>query len=283
MTREYIAASVVVITKNEERNIAKCLRSVDHFAEVFVVDSASTDRTQEIASSLGASVIEFHWNGLYPKKKQWCLENLPFNNDWILWVDADEEVYPELADEIQTLISGKPSHAGYYIGYDYVFMGRVLRHGQRVFKLVLHQRGMAKFVPQDDLDAKKAGDQEVHVQPQIDGSVGVLKQRMLHRDHDNLHHYVDRHNWYSDWEAVLRARKLPVNSGEPQPGVRGMLKHSFNALPGKPILVFFYSYVIRAGYLDGNPGLNYALSKAFYYWLIGIKTNEKKRQMRDRS
>jgi glycosyltransferase involved in cell wall biosynthesis len=255
-----ILVSVIIITKNEEHNIAKCLRSVDSFDEVFVVDSMSTDQTRAVAASMGATVVEFQWNGKYPKKKQWSLENLPFRHDWVLWVDADEEVYPELAEEIQSVMASGPDRAGYFVSYDYVFMGRVLKHGQRVYKLVFHDRTKGRFVEQDDLAAKTAGDQEVHVHPKINGPVGILKSRMLHNDHDSLHHYIERHNWYSDWEAVLRARRLPVNSGEPQPGLRGKLKMVFDALPGKPMAVFLYSYVMKAGFLDGRAGLHYALS-----------------------
>lgn len=269
-----IPISVIVITKNEERNIAKCLRSVAAFSEVFVVDSMSSDQTQAIAEGMGAHVVPFQWNGKYPKKKQWSLENLPFQHDWVLWVDADEEVYPKLAEEIRQLMENSPTCAGYFVSYDYVFMGRVLKHGQRVYKLVFHDRTKARFIEQDDLAAKTTGDQEVHVHPRIEGSVGVLRHRMLHNDHDSLHHYMDRHNWYSDWEAVLRARALPVNSGAPQPGVRGKMKRVFDTLPGKPAMVFLYSYVLKAGFLDGLPGLHFALSKAFYYWQIGIKIGE---------
>jgi glycosyltransferase involved in cell wall biosynthesis len=80
------------MTKNEELNIAKCLRSLNDFAEVFVVDSDSTDNTRTIAESMGARVVHFSWNGKYPKKKQWCLDNLSFSHDWVLFVDADEEI-----------------------------------------------------------------------------------------------------------------------------------------------------------------------------------------------
>lgn len=92
-----VPCSVVVMTKNEELNIAKCLTSVSDFAEVFVVDSGSVDRTCEIAKSIGAAVVPFEWNGKYPKKKQWCLENLPFAYEWALYVDADEECGSTLA------------------------------------------------------------------------------------------------------------------------------------------------------------------------------------------
>jgi glycosyltransferase involved in cell wall biosynthesis len=116
-----IPCSVIVLTKNEEQNIRKCLNSVAAFDQVFVVDSSSTDKTCEIAQELGASVVQFNWNGKYPKKKGWSLENLPFRHDWILYVDADEELKPAGALEIARTLeveSRDLRHAGFFVGYD---------------------------------------------------------------------------------------------------------------------------------------------------------------------
>jgi len=87
---------------------------------------------------------------------------------------------------------------------------------------------------------------------------------------------MDRHNTYSDWEAILRGRDLPINSGVSHPGMRGQMRKVFEAIPGKPLAIFGYSYFYKAGFLDGKAGLNFALSKAFYYWQIGVKTAEVK-------
>jgi glycosyltransferase involved in cell wall biosynthesis len=266
-----VPVSVIVMSKDEEANIAKCLRSVEAFAEVFVVDSSSRDRTCEIAADMGAIVVPFRWNGRYPKKKQWCLEELPFRHDWALYVDADEEVTPALASEIGTLLAGAPRHAGHFVGYDYVFLGRVLRHGHRVYKLVLLNRHKARFPERDDLDVANMWEVEGHYQPHIEGSIGVLKQRMLHNDHASLFHYFERHNRYSDWEAALRARGTLLERGEPQPLRRHLLKRLFAALPGQGLVAFLHSYVWKAGFMDGGAGFHYAVARAFYYWQIRIK------------
>ena len=100
-----VPVSVIVMTKNEEANIAKCLRGIRAFDEVFVVDSGSRDRTCAIAADLGATVVPFTWNGRYPKKKQWCLDELPFHHDWVLYVDADEEVPAALSREIAACLA----------------------------------------------------------------------------------------------------------------------------------------------------------------------------------
>src|SRR5688500_10422767 len=103
-----IPVSAIVMTKDEEANIARCLDALAPFDEVFVVDSGSTDRTCEIATAKGAEVVQFEWSGGYPKKKQWCLESLPFRHEWALYVDADEFVTPELASEIEAKIVDSP-------------------------------------------------------------------------------------------------------------------------------------------------------------------------------
>lgn len=268
-----IPVSVIIMTKNEEQNIGKCLRSVRDFDQVFVVDSNSDDRTTEIANSLGATVINFTWNHHYPKKKQWVLENLPFSHDWVLYVDADEEVYPELAEEIRRLLRQTPKHSGYFVGYDYIFMGRVLKRGHRVYKLVLMRRHQGKFLDHDDLSTLDM-EVEAHQQPRIDGTTGALKSRMVHNDHDSLYAYFERHNRYSEWEADLRARGKLINSEEAHLGMRLLQKRLFGALPLKGLVAFFHAYVFKLGFLDGRAGLDYALARALYYWQVGIKLKE---------
>ncbi len=271
MRRAKIPVSVVIMTKNEEENISKCLTSVSAFAEVFVVDSISKDRTCDIAEEHGAKVVNFRWNGKYPKKKQWCLENLPFSHEWVLYVDADEEVRPELADEIAGSIGREHRHAGYFVGYDYVFLGQVLKHGHRVYKLVLLSRQKAKFVDFDDLEVANMWEVEGHYQPKIAGTVGILKNRMIHNDHSSLFHYFDRHNRYSDWEALLLKKRRYGGAEETQTWIRSASKSVFAHMPLKGAVAFFHSYLFNLGFLDGRAGFHYALARAFYYWQIGIK------------
>ena len=201
-----VPVSVVVMTKNEEENLPKCLASVVEFDEVFVVDSRSEDRTQEIARAAGVEVVEFVWHGRYPKKKQWCLENLPFRHDFVLYLDADEELTTPLVDEVAGLAAGGFDRVGYFVALDYVFLGRRLRHGLRVYKLVLFDRHRARYVERDDLDVENMWEVEGHYQPRIDGQVGSLQARMIHRDEGGLYDYFERHNRYSDWEAAVRSR-----------------------------------------------------------------------------
>ncbi|ARP95090.1 glycosyltransferase family 2 protein [Bordetella genomosp. 13] len=270
-----ILVSVVVMTKNEEKNIDKCLRALVDFDEVFVVDSDSTDRTVEMARGLGARVVPFRWNRQYPKKKQWCLENLPFSHDVVLYVDADEVMTPAVAQEIHACLPRFAQGAGgAFVGFDYVFCGKLLSHGHRAYKLALLHRGRARFLDYDDLNVANMWEVEGHYQPQVVGETFALRNRMVHEDHDTLYHYFDKHNRYSDWEANLRVRGLMNDPREANTGSRAFLKRVFAMLPFKGLTIFVHSYLLRFGFLDGKAGLDYAIARAGYYWQIGLKARE---------
>ncbi|MFD0671320.1 glycosyltransferase family 2 protein [Cohnella sp. GCM10027633] len=275
--RDKIPVSVIIMSRNEEKNIRKCVSSVLEFDEIFVVDSNSTDRTIPIAESLGAKVVNFTWNGKYPKKKQWCLENVPFSNDWVLYVDSDEVVTPKLAQEIREKISGNEDIAGYFVGYDYVFMNKTLKHGHQVFKLVLFNRRAGEFIEYDDLSAQNMGEVEGHYQPQIQGSTSILKNKMIHYDHDSIYDYFYRHNRYSDWEAIIRMKGAQPR--ESQPLFRRWQKKAFNALPLKWLFAFIHSYFLKLGFMDGKAGFHFAIARSMYYWQVEVKMIELRGQL----
>ncbi|WP_010272266.1 glycosyltransferase family 2 protein [Paenibacillus senegalensis] len=273
-----IPVSVIIMTKNEQRNIRKCLQSVREFAEVFVVDSSSTDKTVEIAQRMGAAVIPFEWNGGYPKKKQWCLENLPFKYDYVMYVDADEEPSPKLIEELRSLFAGGKLKAGYFVGYDHMFVKKVLKYGHRMYKLVLFHRKKGRFLDYDDLDAANMWEVEGHYQPQISGETGVLKNTILHSDHDSLFDYFAKHNRYSDWEAVVRSNGAYHNLNESQIKLRALQKKMFHRMPCKWVFAFLHSYIFKLGILDGAAGFHYAFARSVYYWQVGIKISERQKE-----
>jgi glycosyltransferase involved in cell wall biosynthesis len=269
-----IPATVIVLTKNEEANLGKRIASAGDFAELFVVDSHSTDHTREIALEQHAKVVDFEWNGRYPKKKRWALENLPFSYAWVIYLEADEEITPELASEIRGVLEATPQHCGYFVGLDYRFLGKTLRHGQRVHKLVLFDRTRGGFEEHDDLAAANMWEVEGHYQPRISGSVGRLRSALLDDDRDSLFHYFERHNRYSDWEATLRQNNGCNGHSTRETHVKSRAKSPFQAFPFKSLAFFLYSYIWRRGFLDGRAGYHYALAKAFYYWQVRIKELE---------
>lgn len=271
-----IPVSVIIMTKNEEENIAKCLNSVECFDQIFVIDSNSEDRTVEIAQSMDANLFDFNWDGHYPKKKQWCLENLPFRHDWVLYVDADEEVFPELVQEISELMRKGPSHAGYFVKYDYVFLKRRLRFGHRLNKLVLLDRHRSKFLDYDDLSVENMWEVEGHYQPAIDGPVGTLRHKMLHNDHSSLFDYFNKLNKYTDWEAHLRLQGIMRSSESANLPHKRVLQYVFDKMPFKGSIMFLYTYILLLGFLDGRAGLGYAVALRNYYSMISLKLDELK-------
>src|SRR5256885_16092250 len=133
----YLPVTVIIPTRNEARNLPRCLESLRGAGEVYVVDSNSTDETPEIARTFGAKVVQFHYHGGWPKKRQWALDTLPIAYDWVLPLDADEALPPELAEEMRDAIK-QSEFAGFYVPLQMFFLGKRLRHsGARFHKLVL--------------------------------------------------------------------------------------------------------------------------------------------------
>ncbi len=272
--------SVLVPTLNEERNIDKCLASLSWADEVWVVDSFSTDRTIEIAKEMGAKVATFRWDGLGPRKKNWALDNISWSHEWVLIVDADEQVTDALRDEITAAVE-RSEYDAFLIPYHYYFLGRLLRHGAPLWKLILFKHTKARF-EMVNVPEVTGYDVELHEHPLVQGNTAKLHHAMIHYDMADLRHHFQRHNVYSDWEALLRTRYRARNrQAEIQPRLLGsamerrrFLKNLFLAMPGKPFAYFIYSYVLRAGFLDGRPGFIYNALKAIYWYEVGVKEYE---------
>jgi hypothetical protein len=215
--------------------------------------------------------VPFRWDGGYPKKKQWCLDALPFTTDWVLFVDADERLTDALVAEIAMLMAQGPRHAGYYVDGRPVFLGRELRFGAGNRKLALIDRRRARFPTVPDLDVASMWEVEGHYQPDVEGTVGRLRAALRHADDKPLAAWFDRHNRYSDWEAALRADGRMDALIARERGGRRWLKRLLARMPLRPVAVFLHGYVLRLGFLDGAAGFHHALARAFYHWQIGVK------------
>ena len=269
---QVLPVSVIVPVRNEARNLPRCLESLAGVGEIYVIDSQSTDDTVSIAQSRGAKVVQFHYAGGWPKKRQWAMDTLPFAYDWILLLDADEVLTPELVEEIRCVVQN-PGVNGYFIRLQMYFLGRVLRHCDASFwKLSLFRKGRGRFECRlKDQDASMA-DMEIHEHVVVDGSTAELRNALVHHNVDSLSRYILKHNEYSNWEArvLLKAEGDPEdNSGEmsadlfgTQAQRRRWLKRNLYRLPGSPVLLFLYRYVFRLGFLDGVPGLIYCTFQA---------------------
>ncbi len=259
-----VPVSVLIAARNEEQNLPRCLEPLQGWAdEVVVVDSQSTDRTVEIAEAAGATVLQFHYAGGWPKKRQWALDTFAFRNDWILLLDADEILLPPIKDEIAATVA-VGVHDGYWLRFQLHFLGRPLRHGGfDLWKLFLFRKGKGRY------ERRIVGEQttsmsdiEVHEHVVVDGTVGRLRHPIRHENWNSLFRYIAKHNEYSDWEARVyfegqHGELEPRLFGGTQAQQRRWLKKRLVRLPGFPLMTFLYHYLVRLGFLDGRAGLIY--------------------------
>ena len=277
-----LPVTAIVAARNEARNLPRCLESLRDLGEVYVIDSQSTDATGQIAESYGAHVVQFHYQGGWPKKRQWAMESLPLANDWIFLVDADEALTPELAREILEAIQN-PGIDGYYIALRMYFLGRELRHcGANFEKLSLFRRGKGRFECRlREQDASMA-DMEVHEHVVVDGKTARLEHPLLHDNVESLSHYIRKHDEYSNWDARVwlegeaGSRELPPSLFGSQAQRHRWLRRKFFAVPGSPLLFFFYKYIFCLGFLDGVPGLIYCSFQGIQFFHIKAKIYELK-------
>ena len=232
-----MSLSVILITKNEEANLKDCLESISFADEIIVVDSQSSDKTQEIAQSFGAKLeITPDWPGFGPQKNRAL--NLATKN-WVLSIDADERVTPELKQEILATMASPNAADCYAIPRSSWYCGRFMKHSgwypdyvDRLFK-----RGSAKF-----------SDHLVHERLLPNGSIGKLNNHFLHYSYRNFSQVLKKVDVYSS-----AAAQQAFNQGK-EGGLGKALVHGFWA--------FFRTYVLRRGFLDGQYGLALAISNA---------------------
>jgi glycosyltransferase involved in cell wall biosynthesis len=268
-------------TQNEEANLPGDMASVAWADQVIVVDSHSGDRTQHVAKEAGAEVVQFDSPGHGPKKKNWALSNLQFRNEWVLLLDADERVTPELRREVEAVI-GPGGADGYCLDREFMFMRRPLRCFRPNWNLRLFKHRLGRFEDLGLSDLPGTGDNEIHEHVVLDGRIGFLHSPLLHEDDRGLTAWFERHNKYATWEAHLyrKFRAEPIGVGP----VRFLLLDPFRRkrvlrriwvrLPLRPAIRFLVWYGLRRGFLDGRPGFIFCLLMAFYELMIGAKLYE---------
>lgn len=273
-----VPVSVLVPIRNEAANLPRCLESVRWADEIFAVDSQSTDGSIGIAEALGAQVVQFQFNGTWPKKKNWALENLPFRNEWVFILDADEVLPPEAENEFAQAIAQAGETAGYWINRRFMFMGKWLRHAYYPnwnLRLFRHSSGRYEKLTEANT---QSGDNEVHEHVIVQGPTSRLRCEMDHYAFPSVEVFVEKHNRYSNWEARVSAeRKLSGSETQISSravGRRRKLKQFSQHLPFRPLLRFLYIYVWQKGFLDGREGYYFARLHAVYEFLSVAKTYE---------
>ena len=271
------------MTKDEELNIRPCLESVKLANEIVIVDSASMDRTLHIAREYTDRILQYVWDGKNPKKG-WSVHTPAFKHDWIFMIDADERATPEFMEELRGIVSFSGDQKdGYLVRYNYCFLGRIIRHGDPVRKLVVFRKSKTTFEKYAIGEVDGVKTLEVgHEHPVLSGKLGRMNSRILHRDERSLYYYFDRHNHYSSWEAYLTHTDKYVGCSLSKDPIsysllRRSLKTIFLNTPFcKPLIYFIYGYFLRLGFLDGPAGFSYNMCKAFYAFQITLKVRELK-------
>ena len=282
--------TVIIPVRNEAHNLPRCLEALKSVGEVYVIDSGSTDETVAIAESYGAKVVQFQYAGGWPKKRQWAMDTLHLAYDWILLLDADEVLTPELAGEIKKAIAD-PSIDGYYIALQVYFLGRRLRHCAASFwKLSLFRKGLGRYECRlQDQDASMA-DMEVHEHVVVTGATRKLAHPLVHHNVESLFRYIQKHNEYSNWEARVwlegnrdkHDEDLPPSLWGTQAQRRRWLRRHFLALPGSPLAFFLYKYLWSLGFLDGVPGMIFCAMQGIQFFHIKAKIYELKHDLNTR-
>lgn len=284
MDKSPVPLSAIVPIRNEAKNLPRCLASIGWADEIFVVDSQSSDGSQRIAEEHGARVVQFEFNGAWPKKKNWALEHLPFRNQWVFILDADE-VFPNEAEaEFRAAIANAGAIAGYWINRRFMFMGRWLRHAYYPnWNLRLFRHSLGRYEKLIEI-ATESGDNEVHEHVVVQGPTGRLRCEIDHYAFPSVEVFVEKHNRYSNWEArVAVAEESARERTELQSArvaQRRRLKRWARRLPFRPWLRFLYVYIWQRGFLDGREGYYFARLHGFYEFLSVAKTYELKRHSR---
>jgi glycosyltransferase involved in cell wall biosynthesis len=288
--KEKLPITVLIAARDEEKNIGRCLSSLSPAARVILIDSQSQDRTERIARDWGAEVVQFYYQGGYPKKRQWALDSIPIHTPWVFLLDADEAVPDALWAEIKEVLNQSGGPDACLITKGFHFMGRCFRHGGFSHRAVLLFRcGRARF--EKIIAEDPSGlDMEVHERLLVEGRIGRLKTPLIHEDFKGLEAYLSKHQQYSSWEAKVRQKLLSGGEGASptvQPRFFGddqerrrYLKRLAMRVPFEPQLWFLYHFVFRLGFLEGRAGLTASRVRAGYISQVRKKLKAFRRSSR---
>lgn len=267
--------TIAIPTRNEEKNLGICLNAIgNNFAKnITIIDSNSTDKTQDIARDFGAKIVKFNWNGKYPKKRNWYLEEHKPSTEWVLFLDADEIITEKFKEELLKIIP-RTKHEAFEIKYTRYFLGKKLNGGYPLTKKALFRIGNIRYEYINENNWSNC-DMEVHEHPEINGSVGLIKNTIEHRDERGLESYIEKHNEYAKWEAnkIFEERNTNRKRFKKQ-DVRKRIKYLILSSHLSGIIFFLGSYIFMNGWKDGKRGVVFAIMKAGYYTQIYCRLKE---------
>jgi glycosyltransferase involved in cell wall biosynthesis len=277
--------SVLIPTKNEAANLAPCLASVAWCDDIVVVDSGSTDATPDIARAAGARLVDFKWDGRFPRKKNWALANVSWKHAWVFIIDADERCTPALESALRAALA-QSQHQGYYVNRRFWFLDGWLNHCGYFpsWNLRFFRHALGRYEQPAGGAAGGSGDNEVHEHVHLQGSAGYLAGEMEHYAFPDIATWVEKHNRYSTWEARLQVEAADHDAPGLEAGLarKRRLRRLAWSLPCRPTLRFLYHYVWRAGFLDGYRGFVFCRLMGWYEFLCAAKARELRRAGREK-
>jgi len=267
--------SVLILTLNEEINLPGCLESVSWSDDIVVFDSLSTDRTVEIAETVGARVIQREFDN-YAAQRNAALNDVEYKYPWVLMIDADERPTPGLVEEIQKVVNSEDMNITLY---------RTRRKDMFLGKWLKRSSGYPTWFGRLFKAGKVHVLREINEEYHTDGEVGYLQEHLVHFPFNKgISFWFERHNRYSSMEAAALAKEIrdrwrvrDLFSSDPARR-RKCLKQLAYRMPFRPFLVFCYLYIFRLGFLDGIPGLTYCRLRAMYEYMIDLKVKELRRR-----
>jgi glycosyltransferase involved in cell wall biosynthesis len=265
---------IMIPTFNEADHIAETVANARELGDVYVLDSISTDGTQQLARDAGATVVERAFTN-YSDQKNWGLDHLPLTGDWIFILDADERLTPALRSEIRSKLTRNTRIQGYYVNRLVIFMGKPIRHGGLYpsWNLRLFRRGMARYE-----------ERAVHEHMVCAGPTDYLHAEMLHLRRESLSRYLEKHIRYAELESEewVKWRKGESTMESSTSLFKDVLalrqwvrRNVWPRLPGRPLWRFMYMFFFRFGFMDGLPGWHLARLMACYEYMIGLLYKEK--------
>ena len=268
--------TIAIPVLNEERNLPGCLAAIGTglASKIVLLDSGSTDSTCSIAEKFGAQVVDFKWDGKFPKKRNWFLRNYQLTTKWILFIDADEYLTENFKNEMRECLN-RDDKVGYWLSYTIYFLGKQLKGGYPLRKLALFRVGAGEYERIDEDQWSKL-DMEVHEHPILQGEIGVIKSKIDHQDFRGVSHYVIKHNEYASWEA---GRFIKM-ADDPNIISKWTWKQRLKYRLMKSVLIgpayFCGSFFLLGGFRDGARGWAFAVLKMSYFTQVYCKIRESK-------
>jgi hypothetical protein len=259
-----IDVTVIIPTKNDYQNLKTAISNLISFSQVVIIDSLNDINTKNLVDSYGFEYVHFQWNGIYPKKRNWVLDNYHIKNKWVLFLDSDEFISTEFINEIQNTLNNSTCDA-YILNYSNFFLGKELFYGEKMKKIALFKNYLR--YEKIDVTDNTGFDMEIHEHPIGFKNLGEIKTKIFHHDFKGLSHYLHKHNLYSDWESNRLHSKLDPKFLT----TKQRIKYKILKTPFGCLIYFIYFYFFKFGFLDGSRGFVFIILKSYYFFIIYIK------------